>query len=244
MSLEAISKLRQDMATGASAFAEDVDVSTPGKAVAFLPIGIAYFLLSPFPWQITSPLEVLSLPEMLLIYGLVPAMIRGVRHIVRVQFRESLQMLLLTSLLTISYALGEGNVGTLYRHRAQAIGFYLIFASVGLELARSRTIQRAARREVTVRALALVPYPTGRAPGQRYRIEQWAPWLQSAGIELTLSPFLSSRGMDLLYAHGHIASKSLETARGYLRRIGQLLRLGSSHVGLVCRRALFLSFPH
>lgn len=138
MSLEAISKVRQDMATGGSSFHENVDVSTPFKALMFLPIGVGYFLFSPFPWQITSPLKLLSVPEMLLIYGLVPAMVRGIRQTVRHHFRESLQILLLTTLLTTSYALGEGNVGTLYRHRAQAIGFYLVFAALGLELARDR----------------------------------------------------------------------------------------------------------
>jgi hypothetical protein len=136
LSLEAMSKVRQDMATGGSAFLDNVDISTPGRALLFLPVGIAYFLFSPFPWQITSTLKLFSLPEMLVIYALAPAMWRGLRHTVRTRFREALQVLLLTALLTVSYALGEGNVGTLYRHRAQAILFYLMFAGVGLELRR------------------------------------------------------------------------------------------------------------
>jgi hypothetical protein len=142
MSLEAVSKVRQDMTTGAdSAFYEDVDISTPEQALRFLPIGIMYFLLSPFPWQITSFLKAFSLPEMLLIYGLVPAIIRGVHYAVTQRFRECLQPLLLTGLLTVSYALGEGNVGTLYRHRSQVIAFYIVFAAVGLELRRGRREQ-------------------------------------------------------------------------------------------------------
>jgi 4-amino-4-deoxy-L-arabinose transferase-like glycosyltransferase len=145
MSLEAMSRVRQQMAYGGSAFAENVDISTPGKALAFLPLGLAYFMFSPFPWQITSFLKAFSLPEMLVIYYLTPSIIRGIRHAIVVRFRESLQILLLTALLTVSYALGEGNVGTLYRHRAQAIGFYLMFAAVGLELRRgSRTPARPA----------------------------------------------------------------------------------------------------
>jgi hypothetical protein len=137
MSLESMSRVRQDMAFGGSAYSENVDISTPGRALTFLPLGIAYFLFSPFPWQITSLLKLFSLPEMLLIYRLAPAMLRGIRHTIRTRFREALQILLLTALLTISYALGEGNVGTLYRHRAQAILFYLMFAAVGLELKRA-----------------------------------------------------------------------------------------------------------
>jgi 4-amino-4-deoxy-L-arabinose transferase-like glycosyltransferase len=139
MSLEALSKARQDLTSGAaSAFYEDVDISTPDKALAFLPLGLAYFLFSPFPWQITSFLKAFSLPEMLLFYSLVPAMLTGIRYAVTQRLRESLQMLLLMGLLTISYALGEGNVGTLYRHRAQVVSFYLIVAAVGLELRARR----------------------------------------------------------------------------------------------------------
>ena len=142
MSLEAVSKVRQDMTTGAdSAFYEDIDISTPDRALRFLPIGIAYFLLSPFPWQITSFLKAFSLPEMLLIYGLVPAIIRGIHYAVTQRFRECLQPLLLMGLLTVSYALGEGNVGTLYRHRAQVITFYLMFGALGLELRRRSQAQ-------------------------------------------------------------------------------------------------------
>lgn len=151
LSLEAMSRVRQDMNTGGSAFQDNVDISTPGKALTFLPLGVAYFLFSPFPWQITSTLKLFSLPEMLLIYALTPAMLRGLRHTLREHFREALQVLLLTALLTVSYALGEGNVGTLYRHRAQAILFYLMFAGVGLEL------RRAARHAAAPAGIAAAP---------------------------------------------------------------------------------------
>jgi hypothetical protein len=140
MSLEALSKSRQDLATGSSVISQNVDISTPGRALAYLPTGVAYFLFSPFPWQITSALKAFALPEMLLIYLLTPAMIRGIRYTIRTRFREGLQILLVMSLLTVSYALGEGNVGTLYRHRAQAISFYLMFAAVGLELRKTREL--------------------------------------------------------------------------------------------------------
>ena len=83
MTLEALSKARQDLATGGSTVGENVDISTPGRALAYLPMGLAYFLFSPFPWQITSVLKVFALPEMLLIYYLTPAMIRGVGHTIR-----------------------------------------------------------------------------------------------------------------------------------------------------------------
>jgi hypothetical protein len=134
MSLEGLSQTRQELATGGSAFHGQVDLSTPGKALLFLPIGIAYFFFSPFPWEITSFLKVFSLPEMILIYALTPAAVRGIAHAARARLRDCFQVLMLTGLLTVSYSLGEGNVGTLYRHRAQVLGFYLMFAALGKEL--------------------------------------------------------------------------------------------------------------
>jgi hypothetical protein len=133
------------MAIGGSAYHGHVDISTPDRALTFLPIGVAYFLFSPFPWEITSLLKVFSLPEMILIYALTPAVLRGMRFAVRDRLRDTFQILLLTGLLTTSYALGEGNVGTLYRHRAQVLGFYLMFAAVGLEIRQQKRLELAAR---------------------------------------------------------------------------------------------------
>lgn len=144
MDLETLAEQRRGMLFKAgSAFAADADISSPGKALAFLPIGMAYFLFAPFPWQITSLLKALALPEMLLTYWLVPAIYRGAVWTIRHRFRDGLQVLLLTGLLTVSYALGSGNVGTLYRHRAQAFVFFLIFAGVGQELAARHRPERS-----------------------------------------------------------------------------------------------------
>ena len=69
-----------------------------------------------------------------------------------------------------------------------------------------------------VRVLALVPYATGRAPGQRYRIEQWAPRLLSDGIDVTFAPFLSLSATEVLYRRGHAVTKVWAAARAYTRR--------------------------
>lgn len=145
MNLEAINEMRLQ-ASGGSAYAQDVDISTPIGAVTFLPLGLAYFFFSPFPWQITSLLKLISVPEMLLVYYLVLPTARGIRYILGHHLREALQILMVTGLLTLTYALGEGNVGTLYRHRAQAIPFYLIFAAAGLEVAEEAKKRRALSR--------------------------------------------------------------------------------------------------
>jgi hypothetical protein len=139
MTFERLAESRQGLTLeAASAFETDVDISTPGRALAFLPTGLAYFLFSPFPWQITSFLKVVSLPEVLFLYWLTPSIVRGLRYTVKHRFRQGLQVLLLTALLTVSYSLGSGNVGTLFRHRAQAIIFFLMFGAVGREILDQR----------------------------------------------------------------------------------------------------------
>ena len=45
---------------------------------------------------------------------------------------------------------------------------------------------------------ALVPYPPNTTPSQRFRIEQWLPFLAAAGIRLDLVPFaVDARQMHL-----------------------------------------------
>jgi hypothetical protein len=131
--LEQIHTIRYWNTVGASSQFEQADISTPGKAILFLPKGLAYFLLAPFPWVLGSIRQVLAAPETLFFYWLIPWMIRGIRHLIRHHLGSSLMVLLISAGLTLGYALGEGNAGTAYRHRAQILCFFLIFAAVGLD---------------------------------------------------------------------------------------------------------------
>jgi hypothetical protein len=133
---EEIQYLRHWNTVGANSRFEAVDISTPGRALVFLPVGLAYFLFAPFPWMLTSLRQVVAMPETLFFYSLVPAMVRGVRVLIRQRLADSLMVLLVSAGLTFGYALGEGNAGTAYRHRAQMLSFYLIFAAVGIEARR------------------------------------------------------------------------------------------------------------
>jgi glycosyltransferase involved in cell wall biosynthesis len=85
--------------------------------------------------------------------------------------------------------------------------------------------------------LALVPYPLERVGGQRYRIEQWAPLLQAQDVRVRFRPFLSDRGMDVLYRPGHMWSKIAHTLGGYAGRVGETLSPGRPDVIFVYREA-------
>ena len=144
LDLEEIQSIRHWNAYGAASQFEQADISTPGKALIFLPKGLAFFLLAPFPWMLGSIRQVLAVPEMLFFYSLVPGIVRGIRHLLRHHLGNALMVILVTAGLTVGYALGEGNAGTAYRHRAQLLSFYLIFAAVGIEARRASRVAAAA----------------------------------------------------------------------------------------------------
>lgn len=134
-SLEKLQNNRLDMAQSAeSGFGQDIDVSTPAGALQVLPVGLAYLLLAPFPWQIANFRQAITLPELLVWWSLMPFLIMGIWYTLKNKFRESSAILLLTLLLTISYSIFQGNVGTAYRMRAQMQIFYFIFVAVGITL--------------------------------------------------------------------------------------------------------------
>lgn len=66
--------------------------------------------------------------------------------------------------------------------------------------------------------MALVPYPLGTAPGQRYRYEQWAPYLEQQGIRLTFFPFGTDELARVLYRRGEYLAKSRAMIAGLARR--------------------------
>lgn len=141
--LQRISDFRRGMATTAqSGFASDVDISTPGGALLFFPIGLAVLLFGPFPWQMTSFRAALTAPEMILWWSMVPALWVGLRYSVKHLLSKTSPLLFFSAALTAAYSLIHGNVGSGFRQRAQIFVFLFIFASLGhyLRLCRAKKI--------------------------------------------------------------------------------------------------------
>ncbi|OFV89016.1 MAG: hypothetical protein A2V74_00945 [Acidobacteria bacterium RBG_16_70_10] len=88
-----------------------------------------------------------------------------------------------------------------------------------------------------MKVLALVPYTLGRAPGQRYRIEQWGPYLAEEGIELSFSSFASPALMDLLYEPGHWLRKSWLMMEGWARTLTRAARVQAYDAVFIHREA-------
>jgi hypothetical protein len=126
---------RNDQARSAeSGFGQDMDVSSTSGALSTIPMGVVYLLFAPFPWQITSLRQSITLPEMVIWWASFPLLILGLWYAIKYRLRMISPILIFTVMLTLAYSVFQGNVGTAYRQRAQLLVFYFIFVAVGFVL--------------------------------------------------------------------------------------------------------------
>jgi len=130
-----VQQSRADLAqSGQSGFGRDVDVSTTSGALSAIPLGAVYLLFAPFPWQLASVRQAITLPEMVVWWAAFPLLVTGLWFTVKHRLRRALPVLVFTAMLTLAYSVFQGNVGTAYRQRSQLLIFYFVFAAVGCEL--------------------------------------------------------------------------------------------------------------
>ncbi|RYY46152.1 MAG: glycosyltransferase [Chitinophagaceae bacterium] len=73
------------------------------------------------------------------------------------------------------------------------------------------------------RVLFLVPYPVRRAPSQRFRVENFLPYLDQASVSYKIAPFLDTDTFDILYRNGHAFRKVWGVVKGFLLRLKTVL---------------------
>ena len=145
-SLEQVQRSRLDASqTAQSGFGKDVDVSTTAGALATIPLGIIYLLFAPFPWQLGSLRQSLTLPEMVIWWASFPLLILGGWFSIKYRLRQMAPILIFTSMLTLAYSVFQGNVGTAYRQRAQLLVFYFIFVAIGSVLLKEKREEKRRR---------------------------------------------------------------------------------------------------
>ncbi len=131
LDLEQLSVSRVDLARAGSGFGSATDVSSLQGVLSILPLGVAYLLFAPFPWMVSGLRQALALPDILVWYALVPALVRGIAA-TRHRLARTMPILVFTSALTLAYGAFLGNVGTAYRQRTQIMMFYFLFIADGL----------------------------------------------------------------------------------------------------------------
>jgi hypothetical protein len=143
-----LQRSRLDQARSAeSGFGKDVDVSSTAGALSTIPIGVLYLLFAPFPWQVTSLRQSITLPEMVVWWTAFPLLVLGLWFSIRYRLRKISPILIFTVMLTLAYSVFQGNVGTAYRQRAQLLVFYFIFVAVGFVLLKEKREERKRQHE-------------------------------------------------------------------------------------------------
>jgi len=152
--LKMIQVSRIDQSNAGSGFAKDVDVSTTQGALTAIPIGLVYLLFAPFPWDMATLRQSITLPEMLLWWGSFPLLVLGLWYALRHRLRQVAPIVIFTTMLTLVYSLFQGNVGTAYRQRSQLLIFYFIFVAVGAVLLKERSEDKRRQQQLAKQELA------------------------------------------------------------------------------------------
>jgi glycosyltransferase involved in cell wall biosynthesis len=90
------------------------------------------------------------------------------------------------------------------------------------------------------RAVALVPNVLAVSPGQRLRIEAWAPYLEKHGWKVDFFCFEDDALHDVVYQRGHMAAKTIGMIRCWFAQLWRILRRGEADVIFVFREAALI----
>ncbi len=123
----------------------DTDISTPTAALTYLPVGMIHWFFAPLLWKVGSARQAMAIPDQVLWYALIPAIVVGMAWLLRHRFRAVLPLFLTVCGISILYSLVEGNMGIIFRHRAQIIVPLCAVAGVAHAL-RARAARKEARR--------------------------------------------------------------------------------------------------
>lgn len=94
-----------------------------------------------------------------------------------------------------------------------------------------------------MKVLILAPYPAGKAPNQRFRIEQYFDHLAEHGIDCVYRTFWSDAVWRIFYAPNHFFSKLFGLLDGLRRRLGLLFTLTKYDFVYIHRECLPIGPP-
>ena len=136
---------RYDLAMANSGYLPDVDISTPWKAIKFMPIGTAYFLCLPKPWDLGSLRQNMAIPDTTIWLVLYPMVFIGMYQGFKRNFAGSFVLIFTTVGVLSLYSVFISNIGTAYRLRAQILLIWSLFAGIGFDFLWARFNHRGNR---------------------------------------------------------------------------------------------------
>jgi hypothetical protein len=100
---------------------------------------------------------------MIVWWASLPLLVLGLWFAIKYRLREVAPIIIFTTLLTLTYSILQGNVGTAYRQRAQLLVFYFVFVAIGYVLVKEKR-EALARRRIAERKSS---GPRGWEPGRK-----------------------------------------------------------------------------
>lgn len=94
-----------------------------------------------------------------------------------------------------------------------------------------------------MKVLAIVPSLYDTSPGQRFRLEQWDPYLRELGVEIVYAPFEDKRLKSTIHERGRFFSKARHSLNAFRRRWNQVKHLGDFDIIYVFREAALFGPP-
>jgi glycosyltransferase involved in cell wall biosynthesis len=89
------------------------------------------------------------------------------------------------------------------------------------------------------KVLILVAHRPNRSPSQRYRFEQYIPYLEKHGFEFVWSPLLSEKDDEIFYGSGGTVKKVSILLKGHLQRQRDVSRFREFDIIFIQREASF-----
>ncbi len=192
--LESAEKFRTDVSKASTVEATrsgielDYDLNTSQGFVMQALVGSAHLLLAPFPWQlrIGSLRMFLTTPELLFWwYIFFRWVVPGLGILFRQRLNDLIPIFLFMLLLGGVYSMTCGNIGIIYRQRAQFLPYFLIFGAYGSVRRREDPWGRPFSEPVHQVELAEPGWPDMRVPPQLE--PAWGPRGPSPGRPLGLT---------------------------------------------------------
>jgi hypothetical protein len=143
--IERIQQFRSDVARGQGSGVEsDYDMQTTSGFTLATVVGALHLLLAPFPWQLGGSLRlVFTFPEMLVWWWMFFAgFLPGIWYAMKHRLIEVMPALVFIGVLGFLYSITFGNVGLVFRQRAQILPWLLIFTVVGLEMRKLKKLNQ------------------------------------------------------------------------------------------------------
>jgi glycosyltransferase involved in cell wall biosynthesis len=86
----------------------------------------------------------------------------------------------------------------------------------------------------------LVHHRPGRSPGQRFRFEQYLPFLKEAGFDYRISNLLNTKQDHLFYSHGNYLKKAGLVMQSFLKRWKDVQKTKPGDIVFIYREAFML----